>query len=145
MNKVIFPTMLIATALIAGAFAFMPIEEATAVHTTIQNSQLREAGTVVIGQFDNDLSVGTQTITSTADFVVSCVISDPTAGAIALITVTDTVATSGAFDILASSSVSFTRAQDANTILSITSSQANDSLCSAMTLESGAISYVGEA
>ena len=38
MNKVI-PSILVMTVLVAGIFAFMPVEEATAVHTTIQNTQ----------------------------------------------------------------------------------------------------------
>ena len=38
MNKVI-PSILVITVLVAGIFAFMPVYEATAVHTTIQNTQ----------------------------------------------------------------------------------------------------------
>jgi len=40
MHKLTIPTILIATVLIAGVFALMPIEKATTVHTTIQGSQL---------------------------------------------------------------------------------------------------------
>jgi len=35
MNKVVIPTLLIATVMIAGIFAFMPVNEASTVHTTI--------------------------------------------------------------------------------------------------------------
>ena len=35
MNKVTIPTILAATILVAGIFAFMPIEQASSVHTTI--------------------------------------------------------------------------------------------------------------
>ena len=41
MKKYIVPSLLVATALIAGIFAFQPITEASTVHTTIQNSQLQ--------------------------------------------------------------------------------------------------------
>jgi len=35
MNKVVIPTLLIATVMIAGFFAFIPVNEASTVHTTI--------------------------------------------------------------------------------------------------------------
>jgi len=40
MNKLTIPTILVATVMVAGAFAFMPVEQATTVHTTIQGTQL---------------------------------------------------------------------------------------------------------
>lgn len=40
MIKFTIPTLLIATVIVAGIFAFVPIEQASTVHTTIQNSQL---------------------------------------------------------------------------------------------------------
>ena len=43
------PTILIATVMIAGIFAFMPIEKATTVHTTIQGTQLTEFKSVFVG------------------------------------------------------------------------------------------------
>ena len=36
MNKIVIPAILVATILITGFFAFMPINDATTVHTTIQ-------------------------------------------------------------------------------------------------------------
>jgi len=39
MNKIIIPAIMTATILIAISFAFMPVEQATTVHTTIQASQ----------------------------------------------------------------------------------------------------------
>jgi len=39
MNKITIPTILTATILVAGIFAFMPVEQASTVHTTIQDSQ----------------------------------------------------------------------------------------------------------
>ena len=35
MNKLAIPAILVATVMVAGAFALMPVEQATAVHTTI--------------------------------------------------------------------------------------------------------------
>ena len=45
MNKLLIPTMLTAAILIAGVFAFLPIEQASTVHTTIINT---------LGGADND-------------------------------------------------------------------------------------------
>lgn len=62
MIKYTLPIMLVATVLVAGIFAFVPINEASTVHTTIQNSQLQiktttdtaaaAAGTVVTIDLD---------------------------------------------------------------------------------------------
>ena len=35
MNKLTIPTILVATVMVAGIFAFMPVQQATTVHTTI--------------------------------------------------------------------------------------------------------------
>lgn len=48
MKKIIIPTILTATVLLAGMFAFMPVEKASTVHTTIQAT----TGTFVL--FAND-------------------------------------------------------------------------------------------
>ena len=40
MNKFAITTILVATVLVAGIFAFMPVEQASTVHTTIQDSQV---------------------------------------------------------------------------------------------------------
>ena len=48
MNKLTIPTILIATVLITGIFAFMPIEKATTVHTTIQGTQFNEVDVVFV-------------------------------------------------------------------------------------------------
>jgi hypothetical protein len=42
MNNKAIPTLLIATIMIAGAFAFMPVQEASTVHTTSGNSAIQE-------------------------------------------------------------------------------------------------------
>ena len=38
MNKLTIPAILVATVMVAGAFAFMPVQQATTVHTTITNN-----------------------------------------------------------------------------------------------------------
>jgi len=38
MNKLTIPVILVATVMVAGAFAFMPVEQASTVHTTIIDS-----------------------------------------------------------------------------------------------------------
>ena len=48
MHKLTIPTILIATVLIAGIFALMPIEKAITVHTTIQSSQFTNLKTVFV-------------------------------------------------------------------------------------------------
>jgi len=39
MNKLTIPVILAATVMVAGIFAFMPVEQASTVHETIQNTQ----------------------------------------------------------------------------------------------------------
>ena len=38
MNKLAIPAILVATVMVAGIFAFMPVEQASTVHTTIQDT-----------------------------------------------------------------------------------------------------------
>ncbi len=57
MNKLTIPTILIATVMVAGIFAFMPIDKATTVHTTIQGTQMNQFKSV----FVEDTSVGNAT------------------------------------------------------------------------------------
>ena len=38
MNKLTIPVILVATVMVAGIFAFMPVEQASTVHTTIQGA-----------------------------------------------------------------------------------------------------------
>ena len=59
-------SILAVTILFAGMFAFMPVEEVTAVHTTVQNTQFNQ----VISTFETDLAAGSATCTSDSDFVV---------------------------------------------------------------------------
>ena len=64
MNKIAIPTLLLGVVMIAGIFAFMPVQEASTVHTTAAT-----AGLLVVGE-DSTLNGGIQTCTSTADFTV---------------------------------------------------------------------------
>ena len=43
MDKITIPIILAVTVLAAGIFALMPVEQATAVHTTIQGTQMTQA------------------------------------------------------------------------------------------------------
>ena len=65
LNKIVIPAILVATVLITGFFAFMPIDEAITVHTTLQ-SQIGETFRV---------STGSQTLGAvggTSTFVLNC-------------------------------------------------------------------------
>jgi hypothetical protein len=68
MKKIVIPAILTATVLLAGMFAFMPVEKASTVHTTILNSagvnSDTEAGD---GDIDNDSMIQ---ITGTEPFCV---------------------------------------------------------------------------
>ena len=56
MNNKTIPSLLVATVMIAGIFAFMPVEQASAVHTTIQNTQfvLKAATDTATGAVEAD-------------------------------------------------------------------------------------------
>jgi len=65
MTKYTIPTIIIAAALVAGMFAFMPVEKATAVHTTVTNTQFTQTSSL----FDVDLDLVID-CTSDAAFLV---------------------------------------------------------------------------
>jgi len=68
MNKIIIPSILVATILVAGIFAFMPIEQASSVHTTIQGTQ---QNLVALELTDADQDAGDlYTIDCTTDYIV---------------------------------------------------------------------------
>ena len=48
MHKLTIPTILIATVLVTGIFAFMPIDKATTVHSTIQSTQMNQYKAVFV-------------------------------------------------------------------------------------------------
>jgi len=68
MNKITIPAILVATVMVAGAFAFMPVEQASTVHTTIQGTQ---QNLVALELTDTAFAVGdTYTIDCTTDYAV---------------------------------------------------------------------------
>jgi len=64
MNKLTMPTILVATVMVAGMFAFMPVQQASTVHTTI----LDVTPTIqVVDNTKNQVSAGATTYTWTSD------------------------------------------------------------------------------
>ena len=55
MDKLILPTILVATVLVAGFAALVPIDDTQAVHTTIQNSQLNAIDVTVTADFSTEV------------------------------------------------------------------------------------------
>jgi len=140
MNNTIIPTIILATALMAGALALVPVDEASAVHTTIQNSQMNEAGTVAAAMFSTALDSDSITVTSTADFVMGCIIVS-NSGADLAFTHTDGTAVATSWDLNDMSSVGLNRAQNGGETVTLSGDVAADALCSAMTLTSGTIVF----
>ena len=141
MNKFAIPTILIATVLVAGIFALMPMDKASTVHTTIQGTQLNEAGAVTVDMFSDDLDDDTITITSTGDFIVYCqAFNSAEAGSITISDSGDGEA-NNSFDMLNPSDLAFQWAADADDTVTISSNEAIDALCTAMTTTDGAITF----
>ena len=70
MNKLTIPTILVATVMVAGIFAFMPVEQASTVHTT------SALGTIEVLTFtDTDVTEGTDvySLICTGDALVNVV------------------------------------------------------------------------
>lgn len=139
MNKTILPTILIATAIAAGALAFAPIDTAQAVHTTIQGTQMNESGVISTDQFSTNLGTDSNTVTSTTDFLVGCVLSNAVVGLSAFIVGDGTFTLSP--DIALDSSASVNFAIDANDVFTLGSIGAVDALCTGMTTTAGAIVF----
>jgi len=76
MTNLLLPSMLVASVLIAGAFAFMPVDEAKAVHTTIQGTQMTLTDVISGDDFNAD---GAVTCDSDADFTVFILVGNPAA------------------------------------------------------------------
>jgi hypothetical protein len=69
MNKLTIPSVLIATVMIAAVFAFIPVDEAKAVHTTIQGTQFTLVDVI------SNASVATGiTCDSDKDFIVKVIV-----------------------------------------------------------------------
>ena len=142
MNKFAIPTILIATILVAGILALMPMDKASTVHATIQGSQLNEAGTVTADMFSTDLENDNITITSTRDFMVFCQTFNGV-GEAQVLTILDTgdgEATND-FDMFDPSDLAFQWAADADDTVVISSGGAVDGLCTALTTTDGVITF----
>ena len=57
MNKLTIPTILVATVMVAGIFAFMPVQQASTVHTTIGGLNVATADDQIIGGGSADLVI----------------------------------------------------------------------------------------
>jgi len=57
MNKLAIPAILVATVMVAGAFTFMPVEQASTVHTTGVN--ISTAPTTIVSTVDSDFTADT--------------------------------------------------------------------------------------
>ena len=66
MMKIALPILLAGIIMIAGIFAFIPIDKATTVHTTIQGSQLNN----IQSTFQADLSANATATCSSGSFMV---------------------------------------------------------------------------
>ena len=74
MNKLLIPALLVATVMVAGAFAFMPVQQASTVHTTIGILQS-------ITQSQAEMDAGDEiTLTCDGPFEVTSVIVDTMLG-----------------------------------------------------------------
>lgn len=79
MNRLLIPTILTATVLIAGLFAFMPIDKASTVHTTI----ITNAGQSFRVSQGGDLGAAGGVSTYTLTCVEACIVDSITATATA--------------------------------------------------------------
>ena len=77
MMKIALPILLAGIVMIAGIFAFMPVDKATTVHTTIQGTQLNNVATAA----QTDLSLNmTATCDGTTDFLAYYTFTNDTFG-----------------------------------------------------------------
>ena len=143
MNKLFIPTILVVVVLVAGIFAFMPVEKASTVHTTIQGTQLNEAGAVIADMFSTDLTgAGSITITSAGgDFLVFCQTSNGVGAGTITIADDGNGGATNVFDIPINATLAIQWAGDAGDTVTISSSVATDGLCTALTTSNGAITF----
>lgn len=81
MNKLVIPTILVSITLIAGIFAFMPVEKASTVHTTIATNidDQNRAMTFAVNMTSGDLLVlipGETDVTFSGSYVLSSLPND---------------------------------------------------------------------
>jgi len=142
MNKLFIPTILAVIVLVAGIFAFIPVEKASTVHTTIQGTQLHEAGTVAGNMLSTDLNGDPITITSTGgDFLVFCQTSNGVGAGTITIADTGNGGATNVFDIPINRTLAIQWAADDGDTVTISSSVSTDGLCTALTTSNGAITF----
>jgi len=83
MNKLTIPAILVATVMVAGIFAFMPVEQASTVHTTLASGDnTAVAGEVTDGSTtitSNDAGTSTRVYTYTTDEIAEVLAIEITA------------------------------------------------------------------
>lgn len=140
MTYLILPSILVATALFAGAFALMPIDEAQAVHTTIQATQINQivAPTATMCNADLDAAGGLAATATGGDFIVYWYIS-ATAAVAPTGAITDGVNTI-VVTVLDTDFLSGTYYAPAGTTVTIDDTEATNALagCATIVAESGA-------
>jgi len=77
MNKLAIPAILGIIILVAGVFAFSPVDQASTVHTTVQGSQLNQIITLIAQD-----TATTYLATSNAGFTLDICFSDNNAGTV---------------------------------------------------------------
>ena len=96
MIKIVFPVLLAGIIMIAGIFAFIPIDKAATVHTTVQGTQLNNVAAI----YDRDLGTNSTATCASGDFLVHFVFSNATRnGLITQLGIND-LATTGGTDIV---------------------------------------------
>jgi len=101
MNKITIPVILVATVMVAGAFAFMPVEQATTVHTTIISNVEDQPRSITV---TTDVGAVTQdnevvVVLDAGDaFVGTAILSSAGAGACSLQDASDDVLLAGIAD-----------------------------------------------
>ena len=84
MNKFAIPAILATIVMVAGMFAFLPVEQASTVHagaTGVQGTQISEVADQVATVCSANLNTNTLVATSTTDFLVMYQITAATAAA----------------------------------------------------------------
>ena len=87
MNKIVIPALLVSTVMVAGMFAFMPVEQANTVHTTITDAINIED---IFADIDTAASTNNDAII--VDFIISEQSGDAVVGLIATDFATDFIA-----------------------------------------------------
>lgn len=141
MNRLIVPIILTAVMVIGISFIMMPIQRAQTVHLTIQNAQLNEAGALSSAQLSTALNGDSITVTSTEDFVVSCIIINDT-GADVPSGITITIGSvSASFDSVRKEPALVHYAVNKGDTLTVSSTATINGLCTAMTTTAGTIIF----